>query len=939
MGKHKLLPAKTRLAAVFGAVGLAVTSLSVPAAFADGSGPESTNAPAGKALLPKPNSVAFDQGAKGFTFKPDTCVSIPGKGYEDAVKALRDSVKTSYGLELPIADNCPVKILHDQALADGRSPGNEGYKLQVAEDGITLTAASQRGAIWGMQTLKQLIGPWANAPMKIAEDAVAPAVTIADAPRYPWRGLMIDPVRSFIPVDEVKNLIDMMSEVKYNVLHIHLNDDQGWRLEIDNPATPDPDGIDYSLLTKKSGKTSIAGTNFNNTPGRTGFYTKQQFIDLVAYAASRGISILPEIDGPGHATGILHAIPQLNTEKSFPHPEPGNDTPEPFREQWFAKTSLDASSPVTLRFMDHVYRTVEGYIKQGLQQAGRPEYKLNYFHIGGDESRGTPHEDYRHYMAEIVKQFDPVTHPQVWNEAIDPVKGAADLLPEGTLVHQWTGVPPNKGNKISNFVRDKHAKVLMSQAARAYFPQRPSTDVPGPEWACTDTHACTTFQFYNWDPTQLAGVTEADMMGVEGALWQEHLRTEHDAQFQLFPRAFATAEVGWTQQAMRNYDDFKARMSPLGVNMINRDATFHLAPELPDWQGQARGVAVQRTAEGGEALVGLVAQPGMKQADLAKLPAKATFVDSAGVSRSVPVRYEMAREFNYAHPTYDRDRVMNSLIKVYATLPKEVADGVGTLSGVQFPAASVGEDQRVAPLDISIAVPVKTEAPPSSGGDTGGETGGQGGDTTNPGGEGGDTGNTGGTTTPTNPDVTNPGGTTPAPGGEGGETTNPGGETGGTTNPGTTPGTGGTKPGGTGTGGVVLDPVLPGTGIGGLLDPGKESGKQPADTQGKESGKTPADTGSQGKQGQESKSQGDDVKGNQDVKQGGSTQTGKSGGTAKSGKQSQQSKAQSQAAAKPATGRANLAATGSDAVTASGILAGLALLGAALALGRRRRTS
>ncbi|MDY4678378.1 MAG: family 20 glycosylhydrolase [Bifidobacterium tsurumiense] len=136
-------------------------------------------------------------------------------------------------------------------------------------------------------------------------------MTIQDKLRYEWRGLLLDSARSFYEVDEVKNLIDIMSSAKLNVLHMHLSEDEGWRIAIDTPED-NPSGIDYSLLTSFSGNTSWSAdrTKWAHLDGRTGFYTRQQFVDLVSYAASRGIAVVPEIDGPGHSLSALRVIPQ-----------------------------------------------------------------------------------------------------------------------------------------------------------------------------------------------------------------------------------------------------------------------------------------------------------------------------------------------------------------------------------------------------------------------------------------------------------------------------------------------------------------------------------------------------------------------------------------------------------------------------------------------------
>ena len=163
----------------------------------------------------------------------------------------------------------------------------------------------------------QLIGPWTNSTVKLADVAFIPAVNIADAPRYQWRGVLVDPARSFYPLDEMKQMIDVMSAYKMNTLHLHLSEDEGFRVEITNDGRADGDTTDYTQLAIKSGAISYQSAWTSNwspaQDGRTGYWTQSEFIELVAYAADHGIAIVPEIDGPGHSFSLLHGLTELNT--------------------------------------------------------------------------------------------------------------------------------------------------------------------------------------------------------------------------------------------------------------------------------------------------------------------------------------------------------------------------------------------------------------------------------------------------------------------------------------------------------------------------------------------------------------------------------------------------------------------------------------------------
>src|SRR5699024_5794534 len=184
-------------------------------------------------------------------------------------------------------------------------------------------------------------------------------------------------------------------------------------------------------------------------------------------------------------------------------------------------------------------------------------------------------DDYAHYMDQatgIVEAEDLTSI--VWNEAIS----AASALPDGTVIHHWTG---GVSAAERTFVEERDGKILMSQVGNAYYPQRPTADLGGPSWACAD--ACGIDTFYNWNPTAMAGVDEAGVLGVEGPMWSEHLRTLHDMQFLVFPRLLAHSEVGWTPQTKRNFADFTDRVADHGTSLLAQDATFQLVPQVTGW--------------------------------------------------------------------------------------------------------------------------------------------------------------------------------------------------------------------------------------------------------------------------------------------------------------------------------------------------------------------
>lgn len=677
------------------------------------------------AITPKPLSAKLATDADPFEFDEATCVSLSTPDLAPAADILREGIATPYGVDLPVANDCAVTYTLDPELSAPKGQSDEAYTLVSTSDGIEITASSVSGAIWASQSLLQLIGPWTHAEARLAAPATVPAVTILDAPRYEWRGVMLDPGRSFIPVDEVKNYIDLMSASKLNVLHMHISEDQGWRLEISNDGKDAADTIDYNLLTEKSSLTSyMAGcSQFAPEAGRTGYYTKADYAEIIQYAATRGIAVVSEVDGPGHTNSTLHAIPELNTAGASPKPPAGQVTTKPFVDGIDGFGTLDLGSEHTYTFMRHVIADIAQQHKDAL--AGitnttlRDEVTLPYFHIGGDESIGSG-EGYKNYISRVsgFSKAENLT-PMVWNDAAEK---AGDSLAEGSIVQHWNG----STTSLQRFVANKNGRVLMSTVTNAYYPQRPGSDVSGPTWACGN--GCPLSNWYNWDPTTTAGVAENAVIGVESALWQEHLRTDHDAQFLMWPRTFALAEVGWTQGGQKDYDDFRSRLGDLGINLINHGATFRLSsPTDVDGVVWKADYAPLKLAEGAKlstdeaVAVGLIALPGVTVADAERLPLTATLTAEDGTQHAVKLSYSMETPFNYTNPNMTTGRQMNSIIRVSAALVDPVCvggpgtpntsrtDGILKISGT-VPAADRAPE-IVLDSDVGVAVTVAEQCP------------------------------------------------------------------------------------------------------------------------------------------------------------------------------------------------------------------------------------
>jgi hexosaminidase len=383
----------------------------------------------------------------------------------------------------------------------------ESYKLQIEEDYITITAGDAAGVWRGWQTLYQII-LFQKADGKSVY--IIPTGTIEDEPYYEYRGVMLDVARHFFSVEEVKAFIDQIAMYKINYLHLHLTDDQGWRIEID--AWPN--------LTKIGGSKEVGG-------GDGSYYTKLDYKELVRYAAERFITIVPEVDMPGHTNAALASYPELNCDDKAPLLYTGTKV---------GFSSLCVDKDITYKFIGDVVREI-AEITPG-----------PYFHIGGDESDATEPQDYVKFInkvAEIVKKNNKTMIG--WDDI-----STADLS-ENWVAQHWH----KKENGIA--AKKKGGSVIMSPASRAYLDMKYDTTTElGLKWAglIEVDHG------YDWYPEKYVdGISKDDILGVEAPLWSETIDDSDDIEFLAFPRILGYAEIGWSKSKDRNWNDYKLRLA------------------------------------------------------------------------------------------------------------------------------------------------------------------------------------------------------------------------------------------------------------------------------------------------------------------------------------------------------------------------------------------
>lgn len=428
----------------------------------------------------------------------------------------------------------PVGAIVLRGSTDGR--GGESYSLRADRSGVTLASATAAGLFNATQTLRQLLPVAVEHRAAVKRVLVVPGVDVQDQPRYAWRGAMLDVARHFLPVEGVKHYLDAMALYKLNSLHLHLSDDQGWRLEIKS----------WPALTRVGGSTQVGG-------GAGGFYTQEQYAEIVAYAAERFITIVPEIDMPGHTNAALASVPELNC----------NDTAPPL----YTGTKVGFSAVCASR--DTVYRFIDDVVREISAITPGP-----FFHLGGDEVEKLTHDEYLRF----VERVEGIVRAR-GKRAIGWGEIAAARLDASTVVHHWRPAR-TRASDSSHVHAARGGQVVLSPAHRTYFDMKyDSSNVLGYTWAAVIPLR----DAYEWNPeTLLAGVSGRAILGVEGPLWSETIERATEFEWLGFPRLVALAEVGWSPQEVRAWEGFRTRLAAHGARLTALGVNFYRTPEV-EW--------------------------------------------------------------------------------------------------------------------------------------------------------------------------------------------------------------------------------------------------------------------------------------------------------------------------------------------------------------------
>jgi hexosaminidase len=492
--------------------------------------------PVDMSVIPAPVS-ARSTGGGGFALDTSTrVVTRPGSPEVARIgRYLAGILRPSTGYRVPVVterdeDDDDAIVL--ELTGDG-GLGDEGYRLDVSPASVTLAAHRPAGLFRGVQTLRQLL------PATIERSSVQrgpwrlPAVRVQDRPSFAWRGAALDVARHFFTVDEVKRYIDLISLYKLNMLHLHLTDDQGWRIAVDG----------WPRLATHGGSTQVGG-------GRGGYYTKRDYSSIVSYAEDRYVTVVPEVDMPGHVNAALASYRELNCDGRAPDLYTGIKV---------GFTSLCLDKPVTYRFLDDVI---------GELAALTPG---PYLHVGGDEADIVPDDRYAEFMERVQRMVQAHGKRAVgWQEV------ASGTLLRSSVVQYWdTRSSPDAVRRAA----EHGSKLVLSPASRVYLDMKYDARTElGLEWA---GHV-EVRDAYDWDPgTLLAGVDAADVLGVEAQLWSETLRSISDAELMALPRLPGVAEVGWSPASSRDWEDYRRRLAGQGPRWSAMGAEYYHSPQVP----------------------------------------------------------------------------------------------------------------------------------------------------------------------------------------------------------------------------------------------------------------------------------------------------------------------------------------------------------------------
>lgn len=504
-----------------------------------------------RGIIPLPVQIISDRGC--FRFDNGTVISVWNETQATVARQLSQLFTTSAGFTPEVRIISEINEHSSVAFYTDMELPAEHYRLEITPSHIYIKAADNKGFFYAIQTLRMMLPPAIESREIVTETQWdVPVATIQDGPRFPYRGMMLDVARTFIPAENVKKLIDCMSMLKLNRLHLHLTDGNGWRLEIKKHPKLTEIG---AWRVDREGDFSQRKNAVEGEPTPIGgFYTQEEMKDIIAYAADRQVEIIPEIDMPAHTNASLAAYPQLACPvvKDFIGVLPG--------------MGAYASEFVYCAGNDSVYTFLEEVIDEVATLFPAP-----YIHIGGDEASKknwkkcplcqarmkaeniADPEELQGYFMNRIADYVKSKGKQVmgWDELIN------SKIPEKAIVYGWRGLG-DAGYKAGQL-----GHPFIMTPARALYLIR----YQGPQWFEPRTYFGnnTLKDVYDYEPIQPDWKPQVsrNLIGVQASLWTEFLNSPEDAEYLIFPRLAALAETAWSEQGTKNWPDFLKRLDIL----------------------------------------------------------------------------------------------------------------------------------------------------------------------------------------------------------------------------------------------------------------------------------------------------------------------------------------------------------------------------------------
>ena len=509
-------------------------------------------------IIPTPQSLVQHDGF--FRLGSNTAIAAASPEAKTVAEFFAAKMRTATGLNIQVAEKGNIQLSVDPSLDVAN---DEGYTLDVTKDGAVVVAKTAQGLFYGMQSFLQLLPAEIESPSKVNEIAwQAPAVSIKDAPRFGYRGIMLDPCRHFMPVENVKKYLDVLSLFKMNRMHWHLTDDQGWRIEIKK----------YPKLTEIASK-RIDGEGTEHS----GYYTQEEIKEIVKYAADRFITVVPELELPGHEMAAIAAYPNLSCKG----------------EQGTPRVIWGVEDIVMCPGKEDMFTFLQDVIDEMV-----PLFPSEYFHIGGDEcpkiswkncplcqkrikeeglkadSKHSAEERLQSYVIQRMEKYLATKGKKIigWDEILE-----GGLAPSATVM-SWRG----EDGGIAAALMD-HTVIMTPGGNGMYLDAYQGDSKIEPVTIGGYTLLEKTYSYDPIPDTLVAMGKSNYILGVQGNTWSEYMYDEAKRDYMVFPRILAVAEIGWTNLDRKDYKDFERRIENAYVRLDGHAINYHIPqPEQPN---------------------------------------------------------------------------------------------------------------------------------------------------------------------------------------------------------------------------------------------------------------------------------------------------------------------------------------------------------------------